>query len=92
MILRILSGRNCEGEEKPEHESRRYYHEEISMLLNIDDLKLKAAIFMMASSGLRVGALPILCLGDLKDHAVVVYKDSKAKCHIYNTGSKKGTG
>jgi site-specific recombinase XerD len=54
------------GEKTPEHEDRRYYHEEIHTLLNASDLKLKVIILLMSSAGLRVGALSTLLVKHLK--------------------------
>jgi len=76
------------GEELPEHEDRAYSHEEILTLVqNAPDLKTKAAILLMASSGLRVGALPTLKIchlerrGDL--YKISVYKGLRGRGQYY---------
>jgi integrase len=75
------------GEEVPQHEDRCYTHEEIHILVQRASIKLKATILLMASSGVRVGALPPLTLshlarrGDL--YKVDVYKGQKGKGQYY---------
>jgi len=56
---------------KGEHETERsndraYSHEEILTLVNSAPLRLKTMFLIMASTGIRIGALPILKLSDLK--------------------------
>jgi site-specific recombinase XerD len=69
------------GEKTPENEDRCYSHEEIQTLLNIADLRLKATILLMASSGMRIGALPHLVLGHLERRGEI-YKISWPKCRM----------
>ena len=45
------------GEEQPKHEDRRYRNEEIHKLVQNANMKLKATILLMASSGVGVGAI-----------------------------------
>lgn len=45
---------------------RAYEHEEISRLLQIADLRMKVCILLMASSGIRIGAIPDLKLKHLE--------------------------
>ena len=56
---------------KGEHETERsndrgYSHEEILTLVQSAPLRLKAIFLILASTGIRIGALPILRLSDLK--------------------------
>lgn len=75
------------GEETPVHEDRCYTYEEIQTLINIADIKLKAVILLMASSGLRVGALSVTRLGHLKRigdlYKISVYEGQKGKGKYY---------
>jgi integrase len=41
---------------------RSYTHEEIRKVLDVSDLRMKVMILLMASSGMRIGALPSLSL------------------------------
>jgi integrase len=74
----------CEGQgdgDKP------YTHEQIARLLEFSDLRTKAIILIMASAGLRLGALELLRMGDLTPipayqiYQIRVYANSKSKRH-----------
>ena len=75
------------GEEQPKHEDRRYMDEEIHKLVQNANLKLKATILLMASSGVRVGALPLLIKSHLEKrgdlYKINVYKGQKGKGQYY---------
>ncbi|MGC2432080.1 MAG: site-specific integrase, partial [Nitrososphaeraceae archaeon] len=55
------------GEDSEINEDRAYYHEEIQRILNVADLRTKVIILLMASAGLRVGALSGLCVQHVKN-------------------------
>ena len=46
------------GESKKKNVDRSYTHPEIKSLLDIADLRLKVVISVLASTGMRIGALP----------------------------------
>ena len=75
------------GEEQPKHEDRRYTDEEIHKLVQNANLKLKATILLMASSGMRIGALPFLLKSHLERrgdlYKINVYKGLKGKGQYY---------
>jgi integrase len=75
------------GEEIPEHDDRRYTHEEVDILVQNANLKLKSAILLMASSGCRVGAVPSMLVGHLERrgdlYKINVYKGQKGKGQYY---------
>ena len=75
------------GEEVPEHDDRRYTHEEILILVKNTELKLATAILLMSSSGVRIGSLPNLLVGHLEKkgnlYKVNVYKGLKGKGQYY---------
>jgi integrase len=66
-------------------EDRPYTREEIKILVDRTDLRNKAIILLMSSSGLRIGAIPDLKVGDLAPidkynlYQITVYKKSKSK-------------
>lgn len=41
---------------------RAYTHEEISKLLEVAELRMRVVILLLASSGVRLGAIPLLKL------------------------------
>jgi integrase len=67
---------------------RSYTKDEISKLLSIADLRDRCIIFLMASSGIRVGAIPNLTLKSLKrmdDGLGVLTVYGKSKKSTYDT-------
>ena len=54
------------GESKKKNVDRSYTHPEIKSLLDIADLRLKVVISVLASTGMRIGALPPLKLSHLE--------------------------
>jgi site-specific recombinase XerD len=54
------------GEHEKVAEDRPYTHSEIQILLDHSSVRNRAMILLMASAGLRVGALPILRVKDLQ--------------------------
>lgn len=84
------------GDEDAETESadegRGYTHEEIARILAISDYRMKAIILILASTGMRVGALVPLCienlekLGEYSLYRITVYKKNrKSKYETYCT-------
>jgi integrase len=54
---------------------RAYTHQEISKLLEITDERMRAVILLLASSGLRIGAISSLRLRSLDEMKLVVYEN-----------------
>lgn len=69
-------------------EDKAYTHEEIQKLLAASDERFKVVILLMASTGMRVGAIPDLRIGDLTKipeyniYKILVYARSK-RDHYY---------
>lgn len=53
---------------------RSYTHEEIGKMLEIADERMRAVILILASSGIRVGALPLIKLKNIKGNRLTVYE------------------
>lgn len=69
------------GESKKKNVDRSYTHAEIKSLLDIADLRLKVVISALASTGMRIGALPPLKLSHLEKKGDVykfkIYENTK---------------
>lgn len=59
---------------------RAYTHDEIKKILDVSDLRMKSIILLMASSGMRIGAIPLLRLKNIKKidsiYKITVYEGS----------------
>src|ERR1051325_6903721 len=64
---------------------RAYSHPEISKLLEIADERSRVIILLMASSGIRIGAVPFIKLKDLDDMKLTVYSSSKEEYFTFIT-------
>ena len=77
------------------HEDRCYTHEEIHTLVQSASLRLKATILLMASSGMRIGALPNLSCKHLKKkgdlYKIDVYNEQKGKGQYYTFCTPEAT-
>jgi integrase len=73
--------------EEVTNEYRSYTRQEISKLLSLADLRDRCIILLMASSGIRVGAIPSLTIKSLKKldeglGLLTVYGDSKKSRYV----------
>ncbi len=77
------------GEFSRKSVDRSYTHQEISKILQVCDLRMKVVILLMASSGMRVGAIPSLKMRNLekiKDvYKVTVYEGSKESYYTFTS-------
>jgi len=64
-------------EYKKVKKDRAYTHEEISKLLEIADTRMRAVILILASSGVRIGALSELRLSSIEGQKITVYEGTK---------------
>jgi len=64
---------------------RSYTREEISKLLEISDERFRVVILLMASSGIRVGALPLLRLRHLQGKKLIVYENEPEQYFTFIT-------
>ncbi len=68
-----------------------YTHEEITKLLDVSDIKYRALILLMVSSGIRVGAIPGLTVGNLEPmegyeiYKVHIYRRSREEYYTFCT-------
>lgn len=94
------------GDYKRVTKDRAYKRDEIKRMLDIADIRMKSVILLLASSGMRIGALPELQMKhfskikpDSKIYKISIYENSKeeyttfcGKIHSRNTPThcKKG--
>ncbi len=68
---------------------RAYEHPEISKILQVSDLRMKVIILLMASTGMRIGAIPSLKMRNLEKindiYKVTVYEGSKESYFTFTT-------
>ena len=69
------------GEPIRKTNDRAYTHEEIKLIIDTCDLRLKVFILLLASTGMRVGAIPSLKLRHLQRldslYMLTVYENTK---------------
>ena len=82
VVLNKVKISKYKGEFRKVKKDRTYTHQEIAKLLSVADLRLKSCILLMASSGLRLGAIPDIKLKHLQDNTLIVYEGSSEE---YNT-------
>jgi integrase len=63
--------------QKKVKKDRAYTHEEIRQVLEIADERMKVVILLMSSSGIRLGALPLLKVRNLDNYKLTVYENDR---------------
>jgi integrase len=71
--------------QKKVRKDRAYTHEEILKMIEIAEERMKAVILLMASSGIRLGALPLLKLRHLEDRKLTVYENEREEYFTFIT-------
>jgi integrase len=77
------------GESGRKNTDRGYTHEEIRRILDVADLRMKSIFLLMASSGMRIGAIPDLKLEELEEipnekiYKIIVYRKSKQEYYTF---------
>ena len=73
----------------PEHrkvkKDRDYTHEEISKLLEFADERMRVVILLLASTGMRIGAIPSLRIRNLQNNKITVYENDKEEYFSFIT-------
>lgn len=82
-ILKWKKLKRFMGEATPTHEDRAYSKEEIKQLLKFCDPKLRAEVLLLASTGMRIGALSTMLKSHLVEkgdcYGIKVYSDTRGK-------------
>jgi integrase len=74
----------------PEHRrvrknDRGYTHEEISKMLEFCDIRTRVIVLLLASTGMRIGAIPLLRIGNIDNYKITVYENSKDEYFSFMT-------
>jgi integrase len=64
---------------------RGYTHEEISKMLEIADERMRVVILLLASTGMRIRAIPSLKLRNVDDVKIIVYENDKEEYFTFIT-------
>lgn len=68
---------------------RSYTYEEIRKILDVSDLRMKVIVLLMTSSGMRIGAIPLLRLRNLEKmdslYKIIVYEGSNSEYYTFCT-------
>lgn len=58
---------------------RGYFHEEISKMLQFCDERTRVIVLLLASTGIRIGAIPTLKVGNIdnSNNKITVYENTK---------------
>lgn len=73
------------------HDDRPYTHDEINRVLSFCDQRSRAIVLLMVSTGIRIGAIPPLQIGDLTKipqynlYKVQVYARTRQKYYTFTT-------
>jgi integrase len=77
------------GESRRKNTDRAYTHQEIKKILDVADLRMKSIVLLMASTGMRIGAIPDLKLKQLQEindkqiYKITVYEKSKEEYYTF---------
>jgi len=71
--------------QKKVKKDRAYTHEEILKVLEIADERIRTIVLLMASSGIRLGAIPLLKLSNLNDFRLTIYENDRKEYFTFIT-------
>jgi integrase len=72
-------------EQRKVKKDRGYTHEEISKMLEITDERMRVVILLLASTGMRIGAIPSLRIRNVDENKITVYENAKEECLTFIT-------
>ena len=85
VILNISKINKFVPENRRVRSDRAFTHEEISKLLSAADERMRAVILLLASSGIRLGALSSLRMKHMKNRKLLVYENDKEEYFTFIT-------
>jgi integrase len=72
-------------EQRKVKKDRGYTHEEISKMLEIADERMRVVMLLLASTGMRIGAIPSLKIRNVDDVKIIVYENDKEEYFTFIT-------
>ena len=72
-------------EQRKVKKDRGYEHQEISKMLEIADERMRVVILLLASTGMRIGAIPTLKIRDVDNVKITVYENDKEEYFTFIT-------
>ena len=74
-------------EQRKVKKDRSYTHQEISKMLEISDDRMRVIVLLLASTGMRIGAIPILKVGnvDMNNNKITVYENATEEYFTFMT-------
>jgi integrase len=85
IVLNIAKINKFMPEQRRVKKDRGYTHEEISKMLHFCDEREGVIILLLTSSGVRVGAIPNLRIGNLDKYKLTVYESDKEEYFTFIT-------
>jgi integrase len=94
IALRVKKIKRYYPSKKRVNRDRAYTHDEIHRLLDIADERIRAVILLLASSGMRIGAIPLLRLRNLEKvsigydqyiYKIIIYENEEEEYFTFCT-------
>ena len=67
------------------NKDRAYTREEIGKMLSVADERMTVVVLLMASTGLRIGAIPFIKKRNLQDYKITVYESANEEYYTFIT-------
>jgi integrase len=85
IILNVAKINKFMPEQRKVKKDRGYTHEEISKMLEVSDERMRVVILLLASTGIRIGAIPSLKIGNIQDMKLTVYENDREEYFTFMT-------
>lgn len=85
IVLNVAKINKFMPEQRKVKKDRSYTHQEIHKMLEICDERTRCIILLMASTGMRIGAIPGLKVGNLDNYKITVYENDKEEYFTFIT-------
>jgi integrase len=85
IVLNVAKIRKFMPEQRRVKKDRGYTHEEISKVLEFCDIRTRVIVLLMASTGMRIGALPLLKICNIDNYKITVYENDREEYFTFMT-------